>query len=175
MKSDDPSLSRLMALAQAGDQAAYRELLDTARRWLARFFAGRVAAASVDDLVQETLMSMHKKRATFEPGRPFLPWLAAIARYRWVDHLRVVYRTEEDGGSDAEGRIDPFDDAVIAEVSIDRMLAQLPPGQADAIRLVKIHGHSIADAAAQTGQSEALVKVNIHRGLKRLASHIESA
>jgi RNA polymerase sigma factor (sigma-70 family) len=175
MHADDPSLARLMALAQSGDGAAYRALLVAARRWLVRFFAGRVPPNAVDDLIQETLLSVHAKRATFDPARPFLPWLAAIARFRWVDHLRRHYRQAEDELTDGIAAAGAFDDAVIAEVSVDRMLAQLSPAQADAIRLVKINGLSMAEAAHQTGQSEALVKVNIHRGLKRLAQHIESA
>jgi RNA polymerase sigma factor (sigma-70 family) len=174
MHADDASLAQLMALAQEGDGAAYRTLLVTSRRWLTRFFAGRVPPAAVDDLIQETLVSLHKKRATFDPARPFLPWLAAIARFRWVDHLRSQYRRSEEALPDdivAPGNID---DVVLAAISVDRMLAQLAKPQAEAIRLVKIHGLSIAEAAQQTGQSESLVKVNIHRGLKRLAQHIES-
>jgi RNA polymerase sigma-70 factor (ECF subfamily) len=175
MQIDDATLARLMRSAQAGDAAAYRSVLEAARRWLQRFFAGRVAPQAIDDLIQETLMSVHHKRATFDPTRPFLPWLAAIARFRWVDHLRSHYRQATDELDEGLGSTDAFDDAVIAEISVDRMLAQLAPSQAEAIRLVKIHGLSIAEAANQTGQSESLVKVNIHRGLKRLALHIESA
>ena len=175
MQVDDATLSRLMAQAQSGDAAAYRTVLDAARRWLMRFYSGRVPPHAVDDLIQETLVSVHRKRATFDPTRPFLPWLAAIARFRWVDHLRGHYRQAADELSDGMAALGAFDDAVIAQISVDRMLAQLSAAQATAIRLVKIHGLSIAEAAAQSGQSEALVKVNIHRGLKRLAHHIESA
>ena len=57
---------------------------------------------------------------------------------------------------------------------LDRMLALLPTGQAQAITLVKIEGASIAEASQICGQSESLVKVNIHRGLKKLAQLIES-
>lgn len=174
MKVDDRTLAQLMAQAQAGDAAAYRVLLDTARRWLVRFFSGRVPPQAVDDLIQETLVSVHRKRATFDPTRPFLPWLAAIARFRWVDHLRSHYGRREAELSDEIVGIDAFDDAVIAEISVDRMLAQLPAAQAEAIRLVKIHGFSITEASHHSGQSESLVKVNIHRGLKRLAQHVES-
>ena len=34
---------------------------------------------------------------------------------------------------------------------------------------------SIAEAAERTGQSESLVKVNIHRGLKKLSALVEKA
>ncbi|WP_017664198.1 sigma factor-like helix-turn-helix DNA-binding protein [Porphyrobacter sp. AAP82] len=62
---------------------------------------------------------------------------------------------------------------IAARISLDRLLGLLPPAQERAIALVKIEGLSIAEASAATGQSESLVKVNIHRGLKRLAAIIE--
>jgi len=173
MKADDASLQRLMALAQQGDAAAYRTVLVACQRWLLRYFSGRIVPAQVDDLVQETLASLHSKRASYDPSRPFLPWLAAIARYRWVDQLRRTYRQQEDElhedlvGADEE-------ESIAARISLDRLLGFLPERQAHVIRLVKIDGHSIAEAALRTGQSEPLVKVNIHRGLKRLAALIES-
>lgn len=173
MRPDDPTLSRLMAKVQGGDADAYRALLGMCQQWLSRFFAGRIATASVDDLIQETLASIHAKRATYDPSRPFLPWLAAIARYRWLDHLRRVYRAREEAWdwavADAGHEME-----VVARISIDRMLSRLSPAQSAAIRLVKIDGHSILEASRRTGQSEASVKVNIHRGLKRLAQHVES-
>lgn len=129
----------------------------------------------VDDLVEEVLIALHAKRASWDPARPFLPWLAAIARYRWVDHLRRVYREagealEEDAGAQGSG-----EDGVLARLSLDRLFARLPSGQAQPIELVKIEGLSIEEASRRSGQSESLVKVNIHRGLKRLAALVEKA
>jgi RNA polymerase sigma factor (sigma-70 family) len=173
MIATEKSLSTLMALAQEGDKAAYRAVLEESQRWLRRYYARRIAPSQIDDLVQETLMSLHKKRATFDPERPFLPWLAAIARFRWVDALRKVYRADETG-LDQDVAVASHENATTARVSLDRLLAHLPAGQAQAIRLVKIEGLSIAEAAVRCGQSEPLVKVNIHRGLKKLARTIES-
>ncbi len=173
MRTSEQSLGQLMALAQGGDVAAYRTVLDASRLWLKRYYAHRIAPAVAEDLVQETLMSIHAKRATYDPTRPYLPWLAAIARYRWVDQLRRTYRASEEMLDD-DLAIGDFESEVTARISIDRMLVQLPRGQAEAIRLVKIDGLSIAEASARCKQSEPLVKVNIHRGLKRLAAIIES-
>jgi RNA polymerase sigma factor (sigma-70 family) len=170
---DDPTLGRLMALAQAGDADAYRAVLTACQRWLVRYYSGRIAPGQVDDLVQETLVSLHKKRASFDASRPFLPWLAAIARYRWVDQLRRTYRAREVELDEGLTQ-DSGEEALTARVSLDRLLGLLPARQAWVIQLVKINGHSITEAAIQTGQSEPLVKVNIHRGLKRLAALIES-
>ncbi len=163
-----------MALAQEGDAQAYRTVLDESRRWLLRYFAKRIVPSGIDDLVQDTLISIHAKRASFDPARPYLPWLAAIARYRWVDQMRRFYRQGETELEDVHG-VEPEDEAIMARISIGRMLALLPDGQAQAIRLVKIDGLSIAEASAACGQTEALIKVNIHRGLKKLSASIESA
>ncbi len=173
MTANDASLARLMAMAQGGDGAAYRTVLAECQRWLARYFNGRIAPSFVDDLVQETLISLHKKRATYDPSRPFLPWLAAIARYRWVDQLRRTYRADE---TELDENIAEESTGleIASRISLERLLALLPPKQAQAIRLVRIEGHSICDAAALCGQSEPLVKVNIHRGLKKLAALCES-
>jgi RNA polymerase sigma-70 factor (ECF subfamily) len=172
MRADEPTLARLMALSQQGDKQAYAALLVACQHWLRSYYNRRIAPAGLDDLVQETLIALHTKRASWDPARPFLPWLAAIARYRWVDHLRRLYRTgsqelhEEFIGSDEEP-------AIAARISLARLLGLLPPAQERAIALVKIEGLSIAEASAATGQSESLVKVNIHRGLKKLALLIE--
>lgn len=175
MITDEQTLSRLMAAAQVGDRQAYCVLLDEARRWLQRYLARKVPPGQIDDLVQDVLVSLHAKRASFDPARPFLPWLAAIARYRWVDHLRRIYRCEEVELGDHDCPQDGEADAVMARISLERLFSSLPPAQAEAIELVKIEGHSIAEAAVRCGQSEPLVKVNIHRGLKKLAALIEKA
>lgn len=173
MIADDRSLAQLMAAAQTGDASAYRTVLTESQRWLARYFARRIAPSAVDDLVQDTLASLHAKRATYDPSRPFLPWLAAIARYRWVDQLRRTYRADETV-LDEDLSVDSFEPEVAARVSLDRLLEKLPAKQAEVIRLVKIDGLSIAEAADRSAQSESLVKVNIHRGLKKLAAVVES-
>ena len=172
MNIDEPSLARLMAASQRGDRSAYRALLVDCRKWLERYFARRIAPHHIDDLVQETLVSMHRKLATWDSGRTFLPWLAAIARYRWIDMLRRQRDEAELGDNDAA--VDAGDTAVHARLSIDHLLTLLPPKQALVITLVKIEGASIAEASRICGQSESLVKVNIHRGLKKLAELIES-
>ena len=173
MIAREETMRDLMRLAQAGDKQVYAVLLEQTGRWLARFFAQKIAADAVDDLVQDTLISLHRKRASYDPSRPFLPWLAAIARYRWVDRLRQTYRHAADELQDQHSE-DSHEDVVGAKISIDNLLHQLPQAQALAIRLVKIDGLSIAEACIKCGQSEPLVKVNIHRGLKKLAMLIES-
>lgn len=172
MRADEASLARMMVMSQQGDKQAYAALLEACQRWLRGYYSRRIAPSSLDDLVQETLIALHTKRASWDSTRPFLPWLAAIARYRWVDHLRRLYRASE---HELHEELIGTDDepAISARISIDRLLGLLPEAQERAIALVKIEGLTIAEASAATGQSESLVKVNIHRGLKKLAHMIE--
>lgn len=172
MIADDASMRALMQRAQGGDGPSYAAVLHAAADWLRRYFRRKIAPDRLDDLVQEVLLSLHQKRATYDPARAFFPWLAAIARYRWVDHLRAEYRHAADcldDGELAEDWADPAD----GRLSLDAMFAHLPAAQVAAIELVRIQGLSIKEASAQCGQSEALIKVNIHRGLRKLAALVE--
>ena len=175
MLADEPTFARLMIAAQDGDKAATNVLLSEVGVWLERYFRRRVPPHQQDDLVQDVLMALHAKRASYDPARPFLPWLAAIARYRWIDHLRKVYRTETELLEEGDAVEDSEEDVIAARVSLERLFVHLPQGQAEAIELVKIEGRSIREAAKKTGQSESLIKVNIHRGLKKLSALVEKA
>jgi RNA polymerase sigma-70 factor (ECF subfamily) len=175
MVADEPTFARLMAAAQDGDKAAANVLLTEVGVWLERYFRRRLPPHQIDDLVQEVLIAFYTKRSTWDPARPFLPWLAAIARYRWVDHLRKVYKHDAKELMEDDAVEDSEEDVVMARVSLDRLFGLIPEKQAEVIEMVRISGLSIREAAARTGQSESLVKVNIHRGLKKLATLVEKA
>ncbi|MGI4876533.1 MAG: sigma-70 family RNA polymerase sigma factor [Janthinobacterium lividum] len=163
----------LMAAAQAGHGGAYRRLLTELRPWLLRYFARRLPPSSVEDAVQETMIAVHTKRHTYDPARPFGPWLAAVARYKWIDRLRAMKRTAADELPENLS-VGDHESAVTSATVLDALLRQLKPAQAAAIRLVKLDGLSIEEAATRTGQSPSLVKVNIHRGLSRLAKSLDA-
>ena len=168
----DEEWSSLMAAAQRGDSGCYRRLLGDLQPWLRRYFARRLPPAVVDDAVQDTLIAIHEKRHTFDPARAFGPWLAAIARYKWIDRLRALKRMAAEPLGDDLATAD-HGSAVLSATILNQLLGGLKPAQADAIRLVKIQGFSIEEAAARTGQSTSLVKVNIHRGLARLTTIVQ--
>ncbi len=126
----------------------------------------------VDDAVQDAISAVHQKRHTYEPARAFEPWLGAIARYKWIDRLRALKRAPLELLGH-EGEVDDHETAVVSAVVLDALLARLKPAQSDAIRLVKLQGYSVEEAARRTGQSVSLVKVNIHRGLARLTAAVQ--
>ncbi len=175
-KRDDASgqnWDQLMAAAQVGDASAYRTLLDELSPWLRRYYARRLPPAMTEDAVQDVLLAVHEKRHTYDPARPFGPWIAAIARYKWIDRLRSL-KVEASEPLDENIGVPDHGDSVVAGSTFQQLLAELRPPQADAIRLVKLEGYSIEEASRATGQSISLVKVNIHRGLRRLANIIKA-
>lgn len=161
--------SRLMIAAQAGERRAYEQLLRELHVWLRRYYARRLPHPAAEDATQEALLAIHAKRHTYVPSRSFGAWVMAIARYKWIDRLRDASRF----GSvslDDEIPVEDHGEAAISAATLDNLLGRLKPAQASVIRLVKLRGVSIACASGATGQSAALVKINIHRGLKKMVA-----
>lgn len=163
-----------MAAAQNGHGGAYRRLLGETSGWLKRYFERRLPPGEVDDAVQETLLAIHRRRHTYDPQYPFGPWLAAIAKNKWVDQLRGLARRTADELPD-DIAVGDHEASVVSSSVLASLLDQLRPAQAQAILLVKVQGFSIEEASLQIGLSPSAVKMNIHRGLARLAALIEKA
>lgn len=154
-----------MAAARAGDDTAYRDFLAEAASRLRAGLARRIGGDSeLEDLVQESLIAVHQKRHTLDPGRPVAPWLNAIARYKLIDHWRKRGRSpvvHED--ADVAVAADEF-----AEMDVAGLLEQLPETQAEAIRLTQIEGLTGAEASERVGIGHSAMKLRVHRGMLRL-------
>jgi RNA polymerase sigma-70 factor (ECF subfamily) len=177
-ESDDGRRSALMAAAQAGDRTAYAALLRECVplvRSIAR--ARGVPPAAVDDAVQDTLLTIHRARHTYDPRRPFSAWLTVIADRRARDILRrarrhqarevhapIHYEQFPDDGArpqDQLGSRQAWQRAVSA-------MSGLPPRQREAVDLLLLRGQSLTEAAATTRRSKGALKVNLHRALAAL-------
>jgi RNA polymerase sigma-70 factor (ECF subfamily) len=169
-------LKPLWLRAQAGDEAAYRLALERMAVRVRAYLRRRLQALpdEVEDLVQETLLALHLQRGTWDPALPVSAWMIAIARHKLIDLWRRRGRREADLTSlDELGEADEPAAAGGEEGTSRRdlgvLLGAIPAAQREAIVLTKIEGLSVAEAAERTGASVAAVKVQVHRGLKRLA------
>jgi RNA polymerase sigma factor (sigma-70 family) len=164
---------RLVVAAQAGERQAYQRLLRELDVCLRRHYARRLPQAAAEDARQDTLLAIHANRDRYAPSRPFGRWVAGIARYKWIDQIRDASRFANlllREHIAIETSVEPAINAIV----VDDMLRHLRPAQARVIRLVKLKGVSIEEASGATGQSVALVKVNIHRGMEKLAALAET-
>ena len=173
--SDEARLKVLMLRGLAGEAAAQGELLSALSTALRAFFLRRLGsnAADAEDLVQETLLAIHLKRATYDPAQPFTPWAYAVARYKLIDHYR----------RQGTRRSVPLEDAGVllaAETveegavrhDLSRLLDTLPERQRRLVVEVKLKGASIEEAARGSGLSLSAVKVSLHRSLKALSRRV---
>lgn len=172
---DDGAWAAWMAAAQAGDREAYRRLLRAilpyVRAMTSRAFR---ETADAEDATQDILIALHEVRASYDPSRPFKPWLAGIARHRIIDRLRQRGRflareislgpEHETFPTAASNQENMSIDAHTLNAAIDR----LPDGQRVAVRELKLREGTLQSVSATTGISEGALKVATHRGIKRL-------
>ena len=166
----------LMGQAQGGDAPSYRRLLLEVTPYL-RALARRYHrdGRDVEDSVQDVLMTVHTIRHTYDPERPFKPWLVAIARRRIADRLRRQWRTcaRESQINDAlyetfaDERANPSEEPP-EERALQVAIEQLPQAQRQAVRLLKMEEMSLQEAAQASGQSVSALKVATHRAIKSL-------
>jgi RNA polymerase sigma-70 factor (ECF subfamily) len=174
--STETELRALMLAGRNGDAVAYRSLLEKLSAQLRGYFKGQLnrmnrGAVEAEDLVQETLLALHTRSATYDSSQLFTPWVYAIARYKLIDYLRRTRTSSKDIAVNETEGLSGHDDHGQVESSLDlnRLLAELSPKTRKTIQLVKLDGLSVSEAATQCGVSESAVKVSVHRGLKALA------
>jgi len=168
----DRALDDDFALGIEGDAAAYRRFLDALLDLLRSYFRHRLSTSEdVEDLVQEAVLAVHKRRHTFSGQVPITAWIHAIARYKLMDWLRehVSERHERDEWNDDAGPSCDGHRVWEARHDVQRLLTALPEKQRLAILHVRIWGSSVREAAQRMGISEADVKVSVHRGLRALS------
>jgi RNA polymerase sigma-70 factor, ECF subfamily len=166
----------LMSQAQSGEAASYRRLLIEVTPYL-RALARRYHrdVRDVEDSVQDVLLTVHTIRHTYDPARPFKPWLVAIARRRIADRLRTQWRTcaRESQINDAlyetfaDERANPHEEPPDERV-LRAAIEQLPSAQRQAVALLKMEEMSLQEAARASGQSVSALKVATHRAIKSL-------
>src|ERR1043166_8513471 len=146
----DGELSALMRSAQDGDGRAYEALLSRIAALVRDFARSRLQRADfAEDVAQETLLAIHRDRHTYDPSRPFLPWMYAIARHRLLDFAARQRRREQ-----REVAAEPDFDPPAPPASVDtgfvrRALALLPLRQRDIIRMLKLEGLSVAEISGK--------------------------
>ena len=175
LRASYTELDHAMQRYAAGDDAAFRAVYEglAPRIWgLLRRLCGSDALAH--DLTQETLLRIHRARASFSRERRVLPWAYAIARNCFVSHLRLSrtrsgldldhFELEAGPESDAE-------QAAIARQSAEsvlRTLAKMSTSHREAYLQLRSEERSVADAAVALGATENAVKLRAFRAYEDL-------
>lgn len=165
--------SQLMRRAIAGDQPAYRQLLlamTPVLRGLIRARAAGMDEGWCEDVVQETLLAIHLKRATWDSGQPLRPWAYAIARHKLVDAFRRrgrrVHLPVEDFTETLEAAPDPD---LLERRDAGALIDRLPERDAALLRCLALEERGNDECGARLGLTPGALRVALHRALQRLA------
>jgi RNA polymerase sigma-70 factor (ECF subfamily) len=167
----------------AGEDGAFEQVYDLLAPRLRSFFGKRTRdEALADDLVQQTLLNIHKARGRFIPGAPVVPWAFAIAGRLLIDSRRKTKHEGQlpseaaDGGIAEIASAEPGHDRVVfVRQLVERVLlvlANLPANQRIAYELVRVEGKSTAEAAAELGITLSAVKLRAFRAYEALRAEI---
>jgi len=160
----------------AGDEGAFSDLYDLVAPRLYRYLLRRTRdAVCAEDLLQQTLLHIHRARGSFIPGADVMPWVLAIARRIVIDSARSAHReielTNETEALNVAATTDCADDIVEAKelaLQLERELARLPQPQQLAFELLRRRGFSPAEAAEILETTVGAVKLRAHRAHQSL-------
>jgi RNA polymerase sigma-70 factor (ECF subfamily) len=166
----------------AGDDSAFGVVYDAiAPRLYGYFLRQTREAARAEDLVQQTLLHIHRARDRFIPGAQVTPWAFAIGRRLLVDSVRKGRREVlvEEPEAQAGASQDPSGDDIVRArelaSNVERVLASLPVSQRTAFELIKGEGLSVAEAAQVLGTTVSAVKLRAHRAYEALRGALGDA
>lgn len=179
----DKQLRRLMKAAQEGDNNSYaallREIAPIVRRIIHRK-QDFLQTSDVEDIVQDVLLSVHSVRATYDPTRPFLPWLMAISQNRLVDASRRYGRrgvnevlVDEIPETFSTEPTNMYEDGYGDVEALRGAIRSLPPAQQRAVNLLKLQEMSLKEASAASGMTITSLKVALHRAVGTLRKRLK--
>jgi RNA polymerase sigma-70 factor (ECF subfamily) len=196
MSDNGPPTSdrQLMRQAQAGDRAAFAEIVRRYQPALLRVAKSRLGRVDwAEDAVQETLLAAFKWRDSYRESHNFRTWLWTIllnqCRRSWTGYLRRprLYCWNEQPAAELEpavyqasverGEGPPWQRLLAEERAelLESLLKHLPQAQADALRLRFFAGLKFEEIAETMQCSLGTAKNRVKWGLMRLAELVRQA
>jgi RNA polymerase sigma-70 factor (ECF subfamily) len=184
-----------LTIHESTDAERERDLIERARRGDGDAFGQLVRAhlapavhmamqivrnqADAEDVVQDAFLSALKNLDSFEPGRPFRPWLSRIVVNRAIDVMNSKANRSGEVLLDTHpsGDMSPHASAEHVELlqHVRRVVATMPPRQRLVVEMFDLQGASVAEIAELTGSAPATVRWHLHTGrraLRKALSHL---
>ncbi|MFR9725854.1 RNA polymerase sigma factor [Streptomyces sp. MS19] len=182
MRGENSELTAAVHAAKAGDEEAFRAVYRAVHPRLLGYVRTIVAEPDAEDVTAEAWLQISRDLGRFSGDADrFRGWTARIARNRALDHLRArgrrpqETRADEDDLAHLPSSADTAEEAIAAlgTSRVLRLVAELPQEQAGAVMLRTMIGMDANRAAALLGSRPGAVRTANHRGLRRLAQHLE--
>lgn len=167
--------------AAAGDMGAFEELVDRHRMAvyrLARSVTGNHHDA--DDAAQETFLRLYRSLASYDPGRPFKPWLKRIAYNTSLNTVRAGRsrsRNLVEGDlpevADQAPRQSERMEARQSAAKVDHVVQNLPSELRATLLLRAVEGMSYRDIATAMGVKIGTVMSRLSRAREQVMNVLE--
>jgi RNA polymerase sigma-70 factor (ECF subfamily) len=169
-------LDAAVEAARDGDEAAFAELFRALHPPLQRYLRARYGEGS-EDVAAETWSAVargiHRFHGAFSD---FRAWTFTIARARAIDEMRrrakraIPVQDCPVEATHASAEAEALDN--LEHQDLLALVRRLSPDQADAVAARVLAGLDVAATAELLGKSPTAVRINTHRGLRRLAAMI---
>ena len=183
-----PTDAELLEQYSAGDEAAFREIVERYKNGLYAFlkrFLGRQSL--VDDVFQETFLQLFNSRDSFDTSRPLRPWLFTIAANKAKDALRKQQRTaaipigtigdsqemsfDEVMNTLTSYKVEPYE--ILEEnetaLTVRKVIADMPENLREILILAYFNKFSYKQMAQVLGIPIGTVKSRLHTAVSRFA------
>jgi RNA polymerase sigma-70 factor (ECF subfamily) len=167
----ETTVAALVRASQAGSRDAFGALYERFAGYVHAILVARLPPHEAPDLVQDIFVSAFERLRSLREPAAFAGWIAAIARNRATDFLRHRPMTVSDESDDRPA------DAVAPEIRLDASKAlaairDLPEAYRETLVLRLVEGLTGPEIASLTGLTPDSVRVNLHRGFKRLRDRL---
>ena len=168
--ANETQLRDLLILAREGDRDAYIKFFNDVIPIIEKMARYKIFnPMDVDDIVQVSLLNIHKAINTYDMSKPVITWVRAITHYKIVDYIRKKSRQNEvEGFCYNELSVTQEGEETNITIEVYNMIELLPTDIRETLVLVKIQGFSSQEAAQQLSISEEAVRARVSRGIKKL-------
>jgi RNA polymerase sigma-70 factor (ECF subfamily) len=163
----------LIISAQKGEKEAFQSLIISYYPYVSKFLCGMCEDKTLsEDLTQETFIKLIRGIELFDihGSASFATYVMTVAKNCYIDYLRINKRILLNL-DDQEIISDNLQDAVIDTIETEeifKILKQLPPEQAEAIKLKYMERCTLQEIAQRFHCEPKTIKSRIHNGITKL-------
>jgi RNA polymerase sigma-70 factor (ECF subfamily) len=179
--------AELMRRIQRADGGALDELIARHGGVLRRHLERYVPFTDAEDLLQELWLRVWQRASQWDGRGRLLAWLLAVATNLALNHLRArrpVISLSSVGAEEFSQALDAASDAILPgpedqavwRGEVERLrsaIELLPADQRAALRLVRLEGQSLREAAAALGVPVGTIKSRLHHAHRLLMEYLE--
>jgi len=173
----------LVRRAQAGDEAAFRDIVERYQSKVFSIIHGIIRQRNdIEDLAQQVFSKVYFSIRNFDFRSSLITWIYKITVNECFDYLRkkkvrkLVY--ESDLSEDEVRRVENTEPAVDRQVPVDqnlarrdyvvKLLTRVSEEERTLLLLKEVEGRSVEELATMTGMNENTIKVKLFRARQKL-------